>query len=162
MADISKQEAMDKCWMMQHLSYNVGNCCLQGTLSSSDTFGQKLVSCADFLPNAAVGGAKCCFHRGKRFDLTILVRSSQALQGMKALLEAVQKLRGSPECLTSVHSDYLQLCLVAKNFKVIGIIQEQRLPPDNLTLFQPAIALLDQRILKVTKDAMQVISCSHM
>jgi hypothetical protein len=53
--------------------------------------------------------------------MTELFHSGQALQGMKALQEAVQKLRGSPECLTSVHSDYLQLCLVAKNFKVAYI-----------------------------------------
>ena len=52
------------------------------------------------------------------FKNTYLRCSGQALQGVKALSEAVQKLRQSPESLTSVHSDYLQLCLVAKIFKV--------------------------------------------
>ncbi len=71
--------------------------------------------------------AECCRRRSAVIcvymywvcrGLTELANSGQAIQGVKALSEAVQKLRGSPECLTSVHSDYLQLCLVAKNFKV--------------------------------------------
>jgi hypothetical protein len=50
--------------------------------------------------------------------IAAVLSSGQALLGVKALGEAVNKLRPSPESLTSVHGDFLQLSLVAKIFKV--------------------------------------------
>eukprot|EP00287_Rhodomonas_sp_CCMP768_P007086 CAMPEP_0196729700 /NCGR_PEP_ID=MMETSP1091-20130531/10007_1 /TAXON_ID=302021 /ORGANISM="Rhodomonas sp., Strain CCMP768" /LENGTH=421 /DNA_ID=CAMNT_0042072615 /DNA_START=171 /DNA_END=1432 /DNA_ORIENTATION=- len=62
--------------------------------------------------------------------------SSHAMFGIKALVAGVEKLRPTPEHLTSVHGDLLQLCLVAK-------------------CFTPALPIIEQRVLKVSKESMQ-------
>ena len=56
--------------------------------------------------------------------------------GLRVLITAVEKIRESPEHLTSVHADALQLALLAKSLK-------------------PVLGLLNQRVLHVTKDCMQ-------
>ena len=58
------------------------------------------------------------------------------MRGVGVLVTAAEKVRESPEHLTSVHADALQLALVAK-------------------LFKPVLGLLQQRVLHVTKDLMQ-------
>jgi len=56
--------------------------------------------------------------------------------GVRVLVTAVEKVRDSPEHLTMIHADALQLALVAKMVK-------------------PVLCLLQQRVLHVSKDCMQ-------
>ena len=58
------------------------------------------------------------------------------MMGVSVLVTAAEKVRNSPEHLTSVHANALQLALVAK-------------------LFKPVLGLLHQRVLHVTKELMQ-------
>ncbi|EKX55201.1 hypothetical protein GUITHDRAFT_98981 [Guillardia theta CCMP2712] len=62
--------------------------------------------------------------------------ASRAMFGITPLCVGISKVRPSPEHLTSIHADLLQLCLVAKVFK-------------------PALPIVSQRILYVTKDCVQ-------
>lgn len=62
--------------------------------------------------------------------------SAQAMSGIKSLTAAVEKLRPTPEHLTSVHADLLQLCLAAKCFKA-------------------GLSVVSQRVLAVSKDSLQ-------
>uniref|UniRef100_A0A7S0F2X9 COP9 signalosome complex subunit 3 n=1 Tax=Hanusia phi TaxID=3032 RepID=A0A7S0F2X9_9CRYP len=62
--------------------------------------------------------------------------ASRAMFGINPLCIAISKVRPSPEHLTSVHADMLQLCLVGKVFK-------------------PAMSVVSQRLLYVTKDCVQ-------
>ena len=61
---------------------------------------------------------------------------SSSMMGVRVLVTAAEKVRESPEHLTSIHGDALQLALVAK-------------------LFKPVLGLLQQRVLHVEKEAMQ-------
>jgi len=58
------------------------------------------------------------------------------MMGVRVLVTAVEKVRDSPEHLTWIHADALQLALVAK-------------------LVKPVLGLLQQRVLHVSKDCMQ-------
>jgi len=61
---------------------------------------------------------------------------SPSMMGVRVLVTAVEKVRDSPEHLTWIHADALQLALVAK-------------------LVKPVLGLLQQRVLHVSKDCMQ-------
>jgi hypothetical protein len=104
--------------MMLFLLCNVDSCSCRAILNSWDTFERKRANYAEFLQNAVDGGDSSRCFTWKRQIVDYDKNSGQALHGIKALGEAIQKLRLSPESLTSVHADYLQLCLVAKIFKV--------------------------------------------
>mmetsp|Transcript_17154 Transcript_17154/g.40035 ORF Transcript_17154/g.40035 Transcript_17154/m.40035 type:complete len:450 (+) Transcript_17154:43-1392(+) len=63
-------------------------------------------------------------------------RTGRAILGVRVLKNAVEKLRPTPEHLTSVHADFLMLCLAAK-------------------LMKPTASILEQRILKISTDCVQ-------
>lgn len=58
------------------------------------------------------------------------------MMGVRVLVTASEKVRETPEHLTSMHADALQLALLAK-------------------LVKPTLGLLEQRVLHVTKECMQ-------
>mmetsp|Transcript_2598 Transcript_2598/g.6352 ORF Transcript_2598/g.6352 Transcript_2598/m.6352 type:complete len:445 (+) Transcript_2598:209-1543(+) len=60
----------------------------------------------------------------------------KALFGVKPLKVAVEKVRPSPEHLTTIHHNLLQLCLIAKVFK-------------------PAEEIIEGRVVRVNKEGMQ-------
>ncbi len=54
------------------------------------------------------------------------IESNQAMRAIKPLRLAIKKLRPNSETLTPVHSDFLQVCLIAKNYNIaLPIIEEE-------------------------------------
>jgi len=64
----------------------------------------------------------------------LAVESNQALRAIKPLKVAIQKSRIASEALTPIHADFLQVCLVAKNYNA-------------------AVRILDDDIFEVSPDS---------
>jgi COP9 signalosome complex subunit 3 len=47
----------------------------------------------------------------------LVIDSKKSIRGIETVKLAIQKLQPSPYCLTSMHADLAQLCLVSKCFK---------------------------------------------
>jgi len=56
----------------------------------------------------------------------IAIETNQAIRGIKPLRNAIKKLRPNSETLTPIHTDYLQLCLLAKCYSAaLPVLEEE-------------------------------------
>lgn len=62
-----------------------------------------------------------------------MIESGQAIKAVKPLRNAVLRLRMNSECLTPIHADFLQVCILSKCYSV-------------------AVPLLDEDIYEVNPD----------
>jgi len=64
-------------------------------------------------------------HVCRRFT-EFAIESNQAMRALKTLRLAIKKLRPNSETLTPVHSDFLQACLIARNYNIaLPILEEE-------------------------------------
>eukprot|EP01119_Soliformovum_irregulare_P008276 TRINITY_DN21405_c0_g1_i1.p1 TRINITY_DN21405_c0_g1~~TRINITY_DN21405_c0_g1_i1.p1 ORF type:complete len:436 (-),score=94.88 TRINITY_DN21405_c0_g1_i1:62-1369(-) len=97
---------------------------------SSKMDASKFIATANKFLNRLSPSAKLVINKvgiiSRKFT-EICIENNRAMFAIKPLRNALQKARPKSDTLTSIHADFLQACLAAKNYGVAGKVLEQEI-----------------------------------